>query len=139
VVRTTAYACPAAIIDLWPERKGQILTFAVTHVHRGRPVRLHLAGELDLGSAPELNAVIARLVDDGHHCLVVELHELTFCDSTGMAAFVRGDKRCATRGGWLRLSGARGIVARVLRVSGLDEVLVHGDGRDDPAAVQDPA
>ncbi|WP_460916303.1 STAS domain-containing protein [Plantactinospora veratri] len=38
------------------------------------------------------------MVDDGHRRLLVDLAELTFCDSSGLAAFVRGDDRAAARG-----------------------------------------
>ncbi|MEU9509956.1 STAS domain-containing protein [Micromonospora sp. NPDC048170] len=100
------------------------MTFTVTYADRGSGgTRLRLAGELDLSSAPELNAAIDRLVDGGERRLLVDLTELTFCDSTGIAAFVRGDNRVAADGGWLRVTGASGRVDRVLQVTGLAEVL----------------
>ncbi len=47
---------------------------------------------------------------------------LTFCDSAGLTTFVRGDRRCAEAGGWLRLTGAYGHVARVIEISGVGGV-----------------
>ncbi|MGN9769109.1 STAS domain-containing protein [Micromonospora sp. SD12] len=109
------------------------MTFTVTCADRdGGTTRLRLAGELDLSTAPELNAAIDRLVDAGERRLLVDLTELTFCDSTGIAAFVRGDNRVAADGGWLRLTGATGRVDRVLQVTGLAEVLRYDPGRADP-------
>ncbi|MEU4381460.1 STAS domain-containing protein [Micromonospora echinofusca] len=109
------------------------MTFTVTCADRdGGTTCLRLAGELDLSTAPELNAAIDRLIDAGERRLLVDLAELTFCDSTGIAAFVRGDNRVAADGGWLRLAGATGRVDRVLQVTGLAEVLRYDPGRADP-------
>jgi anti-anti-sigma factor len=102
------------------------VTFTVAYSQRdGAPARLRLAGELDLSTAPELNTVIDRLFAEGHHELLLDLAELTFCDSTGIAAFVRGDNLAAAAGGWVRVTGATGRVARVLRMTGLAEFLEH--------------
>ncbi|MGV9767470.1 STAS domain-containing protein [Micromonospora tulbaghiae] len=75
-----------------------------------------------------------RLVAEGHRELLLDLTELTFCDSTGIAAFVRGDNLVAADGGWLRLTGATGRVARVLQVTGLAEVLHLGRDTAGPTA-----
>ncbi|MET7968980.1 STAS domain-containing protein [Micromonospora sp. NPDC005305] len=110
------------------------MTFTVTYGRRdGGPACLRLAGELDLATAPELNAAIDRLAAEGHRELLLDLAELTFCDSTGIAAFVRGDNLVTAAGGWLRITGATGRVARVLQVTGLAEVLNHEAGVADPA------
>ncbi|MEU1687544.1 STAS domain-containing protein [Micromonospora sp. NPDC005707] len=110
------------------------MTFTVTYGQRdGGPAYLRLAGELDLATAPELNAAIDRLAAEGHRELLLDLSELTFCDSTGIAAFVRGDNLVAAKGGWLRITGATGRVARVLQVTGLAEVLSHEAVAADPA------
>ncbi|WP_431976926.1 STAS domain-containing protein [Micromonospora haikouensis] len=100
------------------------MTFTVTYAQRdGGGACLRLAGELDMSTAPELTAVLDRLTEQGERHLLVDLAELTFCDSTGIAAFVRGDNRATARGGWLRVTGATGRVERVLRLTGLAEVL----------------
>ncbi|GAA3761470.1 hypothetical protein GCM10022225_53910 [Plantactinospora mayteni] len=111
--------------------------FSVRHVVHSKLVRLHLVGELDVTAAPKLGAEIDRLVDDGQHRLLVDLAELTFCDSSGLAAFVRGDDRAGAVGGWLRLTGATGRVERVLRISGLDDLLRYDREQHDPAALGD--
>ncbi|MGC4806264.1 STAS domain-containing protein [Micromonospora sp. DT233] len=102
------------------------MTFTVTYARRdGAAACLRLAGELDVSTAPELTAALDGLAEQGERHLLVDLTELTFCDSTGLAAFVRGDNRAAAQGGWLRLTGATGRVERLLRLTGLAEVLAH--------------
>jgi anti-anti-sigma factor len=78
-----------------------------------------------MASAPRLQETVRRLVDDGSPRIVIDLYQLTFCDSAGLNAFVQGDKYCATQGGWLRLTRAQGHVARVVELSGVDDVLAY--------------
>ena len=99
------------------------VTFSVTREDRDDVTVLLLSGELDMSTAPQLSDRVDEAVADGRVRLRVDLAGVTFCDSTGMSAFVRGHHRCTEAGGWLRLSGARGTVARVLTISGLDTLL----------------
>ncbi|WP_229402039.1 STAS domain-containing protein [Micromonospora okii] len=115
------------------------MTFTVTYAQRdGAGACLRLAGELDMSTAGELNAALDRLAESGAHHLLVDLTELTFCDSTGIAAFVRGDNRAAAQGGWLRVTNATGRVERVLRVTGLAEVLGYQPDTGHPTARSAP-
>ncbi|MGB2570004.1 STAS domain-containing protein [Micromonospora citrea] len=111
------------------------MTFAVTHSPRdGGGVCLRLVGELDVSTAGELNEAIDRLAAEGERHLLLDLTELTFCDSTGIAAFVRGDNRASADDGWLRVTGATGRVDRVLQVTGLADVLRYRPDTVDPAS-----
>ncbi|MDG4758276.1 STAS domain-containing protein [Micromonospora sp. WMMD710] len=115
------------------------MTFSVRYAGRdGSGACLRLAGELDLSTAPELTAAIDRLTEAGERRVLLDLTDLTFCDSTGMAVFVRGDNRAAADGGWLRVVGANGRVERVLRVTGLAEVLRYEPDTVDPASHSAP-
>lgn len=115
------------------------MTFVVTDARLGGGVAgLRLAGELDLSTVPQLNDAIDRLIAEGCRYLLLDLAELTFCDSTGIGAFVRGDNRLAAGGGWLRVTGAAGRVARVLQVTGLAEVLAYEPEPVDPATSAGP-
>lgn len=116
------------------------MSFTVEVRDRGPITAILLSGELDMATAGDLRATIDRLVKDGRWRLLVELGELTFCDSAGLNTFVQGDRKCATRGGWLRLTGARGHVARVLTLSEMDTVLGYRGDEDpgtEPAADQE--
>lgn len=118
----TTYACPVATID------DPSVTFNVVREDLPDGVTLlRLAGELDLAAAPTLTARIDEVFDDGGSRILVNLRNVTFCDSTGLSAFVRGHHLSTDAGGWLRVMGARGTVARVLRISGLDTLLAVGD------------
>ncbi|MEV4617515.1 STAS domain-containing protein [Asanoa sp. NPDC049573] len=99
------------------------VTLRVSRVDRPDVVVLRLSGELDLSTAPHLSERIDEVVGDGRTSIVIDLEEVTFCDSTGMSAFIRGHHLSSAAGGSLRLTGAQGVVARVLKISGLDTLL----------------
>jgi anti-sigma B factor antagonist len=107
------------------------VAFAVTVAHDADITVLRLGGELDLAATAQLNTHIDQLIAAGRHRLLLDLGSLRFCDSTGLSAFIRGDNACTQRGGWLRLAGQRGHVARVLDLIGLTETLQY---RPDVAA-----
>jgi anti-anti-sigma factor len=54
-------------------------------------VVLALDGELDIATAPDVEAAIARARAGGLERLVVDLRELEFLDSTGIQALLRAD------------------------------------------------
>ena len=51
---------------------------------RGGCHTLSLVGELDASTAPELEAAIERLCEDGASEIVLDMHELSFIDSSGL-------------------------------------------------------
>ncbi|GAA0962363.1 STAS domain-containing protein [Virgisporangium aurantiacum] len=68
--------------------------------------------------------------------IVVDLHEVAICDSSGLQLLIDAHRRAAAAGGWLRLSRPQGLVERVLKITNLDAILpVH---RSVDAAVSDP-
>jgi len=87
-----------------------------------RDGRAHIAvrGELDLATAPELEAAVLARVDDAD--LVVDLRELVFMDSSGVRVLVLGHTRARDAGRRFAIvvPPEGSAVARILQVSGLD-------------------
>jgi anti-anti-sigma factor len=77
---------------------------------------LSLAGELDLSSAPLLEAQVAEL--EGLGSCVVDLHRLDFIDCAGLRALVNLSQELTARGGRLVVTRPKGLVAKVLDVAG---------------------
>jgi|SRR5580698_8133144 anti-sigma B factor antagonist len=91
-------------------------------VHVDGPDRVvRLAGELDLNSAPALRACLADLDDSLH--IVVDMTDLSFMSSSGISVLIGAYKQRATRDGTIILRNPRGTVARVLTLTGVDQVL----------------
>ena len=99
-----------------------------------------LAGELDMATAPHLEAVLDRMMVIPKH-IIVDVSELGFIDSTGLHLLVRASKLVEGRI-WLR--GASLSLFRLLEVSGAaecfcleqDPVLAHRTIAKPPAGQQ---
>ncbi|SEQ78702.1 anti-sigma B factor antagonist [Lentzea xinjiangensis] len=84
---------------------------------------LTVSGELAGSGSERLLSRLDRLLDQGHRYVVLDLSAVTFCDSSGVSALVRGHARASAAAGGLRLSAASDQVARVLELSGLSRML----------------
>ena len=93
----------------------------------GPRVTLALAGELDIVTAPTLRACLES-IDNGFRQVVLDLTDVTFLDSTGLALMIEVHRRFRPEGRDLALSNPRSHVARVIDLTGVAEVLpVTGD------------
>jgi anti-anti-sigma factor len=93
-------------------------------------------GELDLSTAPELEARLDEIVSSGDASLLIDLSECEFIDSTGIALIVRAwqrlDRSAGGEGnGRVVICSSNDQVRRVLDITGLElSIPVHGS-RDD--------
>lgn len=87
-------------------------------------VVLWLSGELDMATAPELRQAIVEAIADGATELVLDLSEVSFCDSVGLGIIVGGLKRARSRGGDLRLRAVPERLGETLALTGLDRAIV---------------
>lgn len=89
------------------------------------PIRVHLAGEIDLATAPQLrlalSAVLATPVPPSE--VRVDLAEVSFLDATGVGLLLRAREAAHQAGVGLTVHHPRGIVRRVLDVLGLTDEL----------------
>src|SRR5262249_61485859 len=83
---------------------------------------LTVGGEIDLATAESLYARASALVDGSTTVLVLDLSEVTFCDSLGVAALVRIYRHANGLNCRLRVTNLRPHIAHVLQISGLDQV-----------------
>jgi anti-sigma B factor antagonist len=115
---------------LWFTRPGDAsvrhVELKVSTASQGGHAVVSVYGEVDLYTAPRLQAELAALVRDGVSRLVVDLSGVEFCDSTGMNVLLSAMKRLREHGGSLELAAPRSAVRRILQVTGLDTVFsVH--------------
>jgi anti-anti-sigma factor len=88
-------------------------------------VVLKIRGDLDITARDDLTATIAGLAGSGCEQLVVDLSEVTFIDSEALSGLLEGYAAARDQGARLTATGARGIVHRVLQLTGLLSVLQH--------------
>ena len=94
-------------------------------------VRLQVAGEVDLATAPRLQtALLAAVAAAAPPTEVqVDLAEVRFLDAVGIGVLVRGREAARRTGVGFSAYNAHGIVLRVLEVVGLADVFL-ARGRD---------
>ena len=80
---------------------------------------LELAGELDIATAPDLEATIRSLCADGVGEIVLDLSKLEFVDSAGLRAILSGKALCEEHGCQLVMTHPREPVHRLFEVTGL--------------------
>lgn len=88
---------------------------------------LHVRGEVDMATCPELRQAIVAEIRQGRPHLVVDLSSVDFIDSTGLGVLIGGLKRARSQGGDLRVSGITGRLQKVFDLTGLGEVLTVVD------------
>jgi anti-anti-sigma factor len=80
------------------------------------PRTVTIAGALDLSTVARMEEGLHALIDAGHTRLIVDLAGLRLCAAAGMSALEEVGRRCAERGGWLRLACPVGLVATVFEI-----------------------
>ncbi len=91
---------------------------------QGRTLTARLAGEIDHHAAKEIMAELAEQIDAAlpEH-LVLELSEVTFMDSSGIAVLLNAWRRMGQLEGTMVVSRAPSQADKVLKAAGLDRLL----------------
>jgi anti-sigma B factor antagonist len=96
-------------------------------------------GELDLGSAPDLEPALEEAVAAGGASVLIDLSECEFIDSTGIALIVRAwqqiDRGAEGEGeGRLVICSENRQVRRVLEITGLEHSMSIHENREQALA-----
>ena len=91
-------------------------------VHDGVAV-MALSGELDMATVPILRENLAPFEGNGVSTIVLDLHDLTFIDSSGLLAFLEARRRAMSNGHRLLLSGAGPAARRLFELTGTQSLL----------------
>jgi anti-sigma B factor antagonist len=114
----------------WLDHRTRETTLSVETVASDRlGATVRVGGELDLGTAAPLWAVLRHHLIAGRRFLRLDVTSLTFVDASALTGLrTIHDEALAARG-TLIITGVRPLVARVLHLTGLDEVLFLGGSR----------
>lgn len=86
-------------------------------------VAVTLSGELDMADADQVGEVLTTAVDSGTPLVRLVLGDLKFADSSAIKAFLIGAQAAEERGIGFELVNPRGLVQRLLEVTGLMSAL----------------
>jgi anti-sigma B factor antagonist len=102
------------------------LRLVSTPVRNGM-VRLAVGGEVDIATVDRLRDVLRDLVHDRQvTSLIVDFDQVTFVDSTGVAALMAAYRAVQARRVAFKLTNCGPQALRVLEVLGVDKVLMSG-------------
>ncbi|MGX5184670.1 STAS domain-containing protein [Streptomyces avermitilis] len=111
------------------------------HRHDGNThALLTLAGEIDLTTAPLVRAALTECLRDGIRTVDVDLTAITFCDGSGLNAFLTAYQIAHEAGTTIQLHYPPPPTARVIEITGSGFLLheLHALPRT-PAALRVPA
>jgi anti-sigma B factor antagonist len=80
-----------------------------------------LEGDLDIAATPALRERLLSVFSPGLRLLIIDASGVSFCDVSALAALVRTQCRARGLGITVRLAAPRSQMARLLRVTGLDQ------------------
>jgi len=83
---------------------------------------LPLKGEIDLHVSPSVTASLNEMIDKKPERLVVDLSDVSYIDSAGLAALIEAMQRVEGYGGKFALSGLQETVRSIFEISRLDQV-----------------
>lgn len=94
-------------------------------VHRaGDEVTLRLAGEIDMLTAARLTGVVNETLGESPTRIVLDLADVTFCDSQGLGTLVVLSRKASHAQSLLILTNVGDFLLRVLDITGLRSALM---------------
>lgn len=93
--------------------------FEVQQIACDGTITLVLAGELDLGSRPVLEACLTEAPEGETSTVVLDLSKLTLIGSAGVGALLHAARHCAENGVELLVVPGQGAARRALELAGV--------------------
>jgi anti-anti-sigma factor len=113
--------------------------FEVERVPLGGAPGVLVRGEVDIGTAPELTAVLDAAIRDSRGAFILDLCDVEFLDSSGVNVVLRALAMLGRSDRALAVVCPHGPVRRVFEVAGIADLLALFDSRDQVAASLRPA
>ena len=83
---------------------------------------VHLKGRLDASTSPDVKARLKELITAGHQTLIIDLQDVPFIDSSGLASLVSGLRLAREQGAKLSLTNVQEQAYMVFRLTMLDRI-----------------
>jgi anti-anti-sigma factor len=92
---------------------------------------LRLVGDFDSFETDDVRKGFEDILSAESPSVVVDLGDMTFANSTTLAAFINGQKKAREFGGTLVLAAPKDFILRTLKTLGLHQVFPIADTLDD--------
>lgn len=83
-----------------------------------------LSGEIDLYNSHRLREKLSTLINNDNPDILVDLSDVTYMDSSGLATLVEAMQKVKKKNGRFRLTGVKGAVKNIFEIARLTEVFV---------------
>ena len=93
-----------------------------TTPNQSRSNVLALKGEIYLHVSPSVTASLNAMIAKKPECLVVDLSDVSYLDSAGLAALIEAMQKVEDYGGKFALAGLQETVRSIFEISRLDQV-----------------
>ena len=100
----------------------EVTNFEVTTRDNGGAVIVAVEGELDIATAPRLEAALIDVERNGTREIVLDLANVQFMDSSGLRSLLSARRRAESAGRALRLVNVPPDVRRVFDVTGVRRI-----------------
>jgi anti-anti-sigma factor len=80
---------------------------------------IELGGELDLTTAADVDREVRRVEHTSAHVVAIDLHDLTFIDSTGIRVMLQAHRRSTVGGNRLAIVKGNESVQRLFDICGV--------------------
>lgn len=97
------------------------MSLSVNTETRDGSVIVHVGGDLDVYTAPQLQEAVSRAFVVGR-LLILDLSDVHFIDSTALGVLVEAHQRSQSENGELRLVVEDPLVLKIFQVTGFDGV-----------------
>ncbi|MFI0354554.1 STAS domain-containing protein [Actinomadura sp. 9N407] len=98
------------------------MDFDVSLLRQDRCTVVRVRGEIDVVSRERFEETMSEVLEAGGP-MVVDMREVTFCDSTGLNSIVKAYRRALERGTMIALVALPPRVRRVFRITAVDEFI----------------
>lgn len=105
--------------------------FSVEEHRQGDASVLTVCGELDLRTAPELEERLDRAFTSGAELVIADLRQVEFMDSSGLRVLLAAHQRAQDSRRRFALVRGGDQVERVLKLTGVRDILVVVDAPDE--------
>jgi anti-sigma B factor antagonist len=93
-----------------------------TAPRKSRSNLLPLKGEIDLHVCPTVTASLNEMIEKKPERVVVDLSEVSYMDSAGLAVLIEAMQKVEAYGGKFMLAGLQETVRSIFEISRLDQV-----------------
>ncbi|MDR3707447.1 MAG: STAS domain-containing protein [Capsulimonadaceae bacterium] len=100
--------------------KVQLTSFA--EIIESVPV-LHVAGEIDIFTAPDFKDAIADIAVQGYTHIVIDMQHVAFMDSSGFGTLLSASKPLRPVGGSLSMVNCNDSITRMLNITRLSTII----------------